>query len=118
MTDATHTARRSGARSRTARRTGTDRVAEVAEASTRRRSGLVGFVVGLAIAVGVAFLIAQNTASVPISWLGFDVTGPVWVELAIAFSAGLVAGPLLLAGARLTHNRRIERLEMIERSRS
>jgi uncharacterized integral membrane protein len=74
-------------------------------------------VIGVTIAIAAAFLIAQNTQSAPLSWLWFDTDGPVWVGLTVAFLAGLVAGPLIIAGARLAQSRRRDRLAAIERAR-
>jgi uncharacterized integral membrane protein len=80
---------------------------DAAEASPRSHAGAAGFILGALLAAAVVLLIAQNTDTVSMDWLVFDLDGPLWMFIGLAFVAGLVAAPLLLGAFR--HARRVRR---------
>jgi uncharacterized integral membrane protein len=113
--------RRSGVR-RPDRASGHDRrqiqeLADVADSSTRRGPAIAGFVVGAALALAAVLLVVQNVRTVPFEWLVFDADAPMWLLLLASFVAGLLVGPLVIAGARRSSQRRHERREVVERAR-
>lgn len=125
LTNHRPTPARSGARRPTSSRTGEPRsevdvakLADIAEHSTGSHAGLIGFVLGVAIAVAVALLIVQNTQTQLLHWLFFEQEGPIWVIVLGSFVGGLIAGPLLIGGFRHVRQARQDRLEYIANARS
>ena len=93
-------------------------LADVAEQSTRSRAGIAGLIIGILLAASAALLVVQNTETVRLRWLWFDADAPMWMMLAGALVAGLLAGPLIVFGVRHSRRRRRERLDVIERART
>ena len=48
----------------------------------------------LLVLVPVGILIFSNLSSQEVSWLGFDMTAPLWLILILTFIAGMVGGKL------------------------
>jgi uncharacterized integral membrane protein len=46
----------------------------------------------LLVLVPVGILIFSNLSSQEVSWLGFDMTAPLWLILVITFASGMVGG--------------------------
>lgn len=90
----------------------------LAEERSRSRAGLVGFLAGAALAVAAALLIIQNRGEVSMTWVTFDTDGPLWVFLLLAFAAGAVASPLLLAAWRHQRELRAQRRTVVDRAAS
>jgi uncharacterized integral membrane protein len=94
-----------------------DPVVDLAERSTRSRAGLVAFLAGLVLAASVVLLVVQNTGTVAMEWLSFDLEWPLWTFIGLSFVAGLVTAPLLLAAFRHARKRRATRRELLAEAR-
>lgn len=92
-----------------------DQLVSEADRMARGRPLLVGFIIGIAIAVGGAVFIVQNTDTVETQWLWFDFDALLWLSLAVAFLAGAIASPLILLGIAQFQRRRAKRLGMVGR---
>ena len=92
-----------------------DQLVSEADRMARGRPLLVGFIIGIAIAVGGAVFIVQNTGTVSTQWLWFDFDARLWLSLAVAFLAGTIASPLILLGIAQFQRRRAKRLGMVGR---
>lgn len=88
---------------------------EVADQRTKPHLLVRGFVLGVAVAAAMAVFIVQNTASIGFEWLWFDFDARLWLVLLVAFAAGLLAGPLLLAGWRRAARREARRRRVVDR---
>ncbi len=88
---------------------------DVADKSTRGHPLARGFLLGLGVAAAMAIFIVQNTGSIGFEWLWFDFEAHIWVVLLVAFTAGLLAGPLLLAGRRRAARRQAQRQSVVAR---
>ena len=100
---------------------GTDDVAglvEVADQGTKAHPLVRGFLLGVVVAAAMAAFVVQNTASIGFEWLWFDFDARLWLVLLVAFGAGLLAGPLLLAGWRRAARREERRRRVVDRFRS
>jgi uncharacterized integral membrane protein len=49
-------------------------------------------IVGVLILIGVTFFVFQNTQAVPLSWLFFEFTMPLWGLTLVLFGAGMLMG--------------------------
>lgn len=90
---------------------------EVAGEATKSHLLARGFVLGAVVTAAMAVFIVQNTASIGFEWLWFDFDAPLWSVLLVAFAAGLVAGPLMLAGWRRTTRQQAKRRQIVDRFR-
>jgi uncharacterized integral membrane protein len=88
---------------------------EVADEGTKPHLLVRGFVLGVVVAAAMAVFIVQNTASIGFEWLWFDFDARLWLVLLAAFGAGLLAGPLLLAGWRRAARREERRRRVVDR---
>lgn len=52
----------------------------------------IKLIVGLLILIGVTFFVFQNTQVVPLSWLFFEFSMPLWGLTLVIFGAGIVMG--------------------------
>lgn len=73
---------------------------EAAEKAAGSHALARGFVLGVVVTGAMALFIVQNTAAVGFEWLWIDFDADLWLVLLVTFAAGLLAGPLLLAGWR------------------
>jgi uncharacterized integral membrane protein len=87
MSDAQHTSRARAAAGSTA--TGNTTVS-------------IKLIVGALVLVGVAFFVFQNTQTVPLRWLVFEFSMPLWGLTLVLFGAGMLMGWAL-------HIRRLKR---------
>lgn len=88
---------------------------EVADESSRHHLLASGFLLGVAVAGAMAVFIVQNTESIGFRWLWFDFDADMWLMLLVAFLAGLVAGPLVIAGWRHAARRQADRRRVVAR---
>jgi uncharacterized integral membrane protein len=52
----------------------------------------IKLIVGVLILTGVTFFVFQNTQPVPLSWLFFEFTMPLWGLTLVLFGAGMLMG--------------------------
>jgi uncharacterized integral membrane protein len=52
----------------------------------------IKLIVGVLILIGVTFFVFQNTKAVPLRWLFFEFTMPLWGLTLILFGAGMLVG--------------------------
>ena len=52
----------------------------------------IKLIVGVPILVGVTFFVFQNTQTVPLRWLFFEFTMPLWGLTLVLFGAGMLMG--------------------------
>lgn len=93
------------------------RLAEVTETVIDRHLLARGFLVGTGLTVAMTLFVVQNTDDGAFSWLWFDFSAPLWLALLVAFAAGAVASPLLLAAWRRSRRHRRERTALTRRLR-
>ena len=62
----------------------------------------------LLVLVPVGILIFSNLSTQEVSWLGFDMTAPLWLILIITFVAGMVGGKVFGWGWRRYRRKRKE----------
>lgn len=79
---------------------------DVRREARRERSANSGKFIGIGIVLlALLFFVGQNRQRVPIEWLFFSFTAPLWLMLILAALAGAVLG----AGLRFVLNRRERR---------
>lgn len=88
---------------------------EVADRGVRGHVLARGFMLGVFVSAAMAVFIVQNTGSIDFDWLWFDFEAPLWLMLLVAFVAGLVAGPLLIARWRRAARERTRRQRLVDR---
>lgn len=88
---------------------------EVADRSVRGHGLVRGFVLGFILCAAMAVFIVQNTSSTEVDWLWLDFEARLWALLLVAFLAGLIAGPLLIAGWRRAARERTQRQRLVDR---
>jgi len=52
----------------------------------------IKLIVGVLILIGVTFFVFQNTQPVPLRWLFFEFTMPLWGLTLVLFGAGMLMG--------------------------
>jgi uncharacterized integral membrane protein len=52
----------------------------------------IKLIVGALILIGMTFFVFQNTQAVPLSWLFFEFTMPLWGLTLVLFGAGVLMG--------------------------
>ncbi len=52
----------------------------------------VKVIIAVAILIGVLFFVFQNTEEIPLEWLFFDFTLPLWILSLVLFGAGILIG--------------------------
>ena len=62
----------------------------------------------LFVLVPIAILIGSNLSSQEVSWLGFEMTAPLWLILILTFVAGMVGGKVFGWGWRRYRRKRKE----------
>lgn len=90
-----------------------DRLAEAAEKPVRGHGLMRGFVLGAVVTAAMALFIVQNTASIEFDWLWLEFEAPLWLMLLVAFAAGLIVGPLVIAGWRRASRERARRRRLV-----
>ena len=78
-------------------------------AKPAERQGIAGFVVGAIVAAALVTFGFQNTQSVPLRFLWFDWTVPLWIAMGIAALGGIVVMVTLLGGAARKRRRNRKR---------
>ena len=63
-------------------------------------------VLAIVVLVPIGILIFSNLSSQEVSWLGFDMTAPLWLILILTFIAGMVGGKVFGWGWRRSQRRR------------
>ncbi|MEN8041930.1 MAG: LapA family protein [Actinomycetota bacterium] len=52
----------------------------------------VKVIIAVAILIGVLFFVFQNTEPIPLEWLFFDFTMPLWILSLVLFGSGVLIG--------------------------
>jgi uncharacterized integral membrane protein len=66
--------------------------AAAGSAETGATTRSIKLIVGVLVLVGVAFFVFQNTQTVPLRWLFFEFSMPLWGLTLVLFGAGMVMG--------------------------